>query len=173
MTKQHTHTCGIAAMMNIFGDRWTWLLVREAFYGAQRFTQFQRNTGASRNILTDRLQSLVAHGIFEEIEIGQQGSRTAYKLTEKGKALLPVMIAMGQWANAYEYGPGQEPVLHVSRKSGQALQSLRFVGADGTEIPVEDLWAVPGPGASPATIRRLAERDEDLMLAAQSTPATT
>ena len=94
MANRHTHTCGIAAMMNIFGDRWTWLIVREAFYGSSRFTEFQRNTGASRNILADRLSALIENGIFEEIEVGVRGKRTAYSLTEKGKALSPVMIAM-------------------------------------------------------------------------------
>lgn len=144
-------------MMNIFGDRWTWLLVREAFYGASRFTEFQRNTGASRNILTDRLAALVANGIFKEIEVGVQGKRTAYGLTQKGQALKPVMIAMGQWANAHEYGPGLEPVLQFSETTGRPLHGLQFVDADGVEIQVEDLTPRPGPGASPATIRRLAD----------------
>jgi hypothetical protein len=76
MANQHTHTCGIAAMMNIFGDRWTLLLVREAFYGASRFTEFRRNTGASRNILTDRLNALVENGIFQQIEVGLRGKPT-------------------------------------------------------------------------------------------------
>ncbi len=161
MANQHTHTCGIAAMMNIFGDRWTWLLVREAFYGASRFTEFQRNTGASRNILTDRLNALVENGIFQEIEVGMRGKRTAYGLTEKGRALLPVMVAMGQWANTYEYGAGKEPVLQVSSETGRPLQSMRFFDDAETEIPVEKLSPRPGPGASSATLRRLREINAD------------
>jgi DNA-binding HxlR family transcriptional regulator len=157
MANRHTHTCGIAAMMNIFGDRWTWLIVREAFYGASRFTEFQRNTGASRNILADRLSALIENDIFEEVEVGMRGKRTAYNLTEKGKALLPVMIAMGQWANTHEYGVGKEPVLQFSRETGRPLQSLRFFDDDGNEIPIEKLSPQPGPGAGPATIRRLEE----------------
>lgn len=162
MANRHTHTCGIAAMMNIFGDRWTWLIVREAFYGSSRFTEFQRNTGASRNILADRLSALIENGIFEEIEVGVRGKRTAYSLTEKGKALSPVMIAMGQWANTHEYGVGNEPVLQFSSETGRPLQSLRFFDDKGIEIPIEKLSPRPGPGASPATIRRLEGRTGSL-----------
>ncbi|WP_295511061.1 winged helix-turn-helix transcriptional regulator [uncultured Sulfitobacter sp.] len=161
MANQHTQTCGIAAMMNIFGDRWTWLLVREAFYGASRFTEFQRNTGASRNILTDRLSVLVENGIFETRDVGVHGKRTAYGLTKKGQALLPVMVAMGQWANAFEYGIGKEPVLQIDGETGSPLQSLRFFDADDVEIPLERLKPKPGPGASQATIRRLAQFYDD------------
>lgn len=161
MANQHSQTCGIAAMMNIFGDRWTWLLVREAFYGASRFTEFQRNTGASRNILTDRLSVLVENGIFETRDVGVHGKRAAYGLTKKGQALLPVMVAMGQWANAFEYGIGKEPVLQIDGETGSPLQSLRFFDADDVEIPLERLKPKPGPGASQATIRRLAQFYDD------------
>ncbi len=163
MANQHTHTCGIAAMMNIFGDRWTWLLVREAFYGATRFTEFRRNTGASRNILSDRLKVLVDHSIFEQIEIGVNGTRTAYGLTEKGKALLPVMITMSEWANTFEYGPGNEPVMHLNGETGRPLNTTRFFDADGSEIKPENLRAIPGPGASPATVRRLQNANQNLI----------
>lgn len=155
MTKRHTHTCGIAAMTNIFGDRWTWLLVREAFYGVSRFTDFKRNTGASRNILTDRLAALVGSGVFEEVDVGIQGTRKEYFLTEKGKSLLPVMIAMGEWANAHEYGAGSEPVLQINSETDLPLGQIRFYDAGGTEVSVDKLVPVPGPGASAATIRRL------------------
>lgn len=157
MTNQHSQTCGVAKMMNVFGDRWTWLLVREAFYGATRFTEFQRNTGASRNILTDRLNALVANGVFEQVDIGVRGHRVAYGLTQKGSALLPVMVAMSDWANRYEYGPGHEPVLHVDRKTDLPVDHIGFRDAEGGEIRPEDIRVLPGPGASPATVRRLAK----------------
>lgn len=161
MAKQHTQTCGIAAMMNTFGDRWTWLLVREAFYGSSRFTEFQRNTGASRNILTDRLNVLVENGIFEARDVGVHGKRTAYGLTAKGQALQPVMVAMGQWANTFEYGAGNEPVLQIDGETGSPLESQRFFDADDVEIPLERLKPKAGPGASQATVRRLARFNDD------------
>lgn len=130
-------------MMNFFGDRWSWLLLREAFYGATRFSAFQRSTGASRNILTDKLNALVENDIFGGIEVGVRGKRTAYGLTEKGRDLLPVMIAMGKLANTHEYGVGKEPVLQFSTETRRTLKSMQFFDVDETEILLKNFIHSP------------------------------
>jgi len=155
MTHKHTHTCAIAGMLNIFGDHWTWLVVREAFYGATRFKDFQRNTGISRNILTDRLAVLVEEGIFEKVDIGTQGTRHEYVLTYKGKSLQPVLMAMTLWGNEHVYGAGKEPVLMVDAKTGLPVEALRPETSSGRKVRPENIIAQPGPGASEATKRRL------------------
>ena len=96
MAKPHTQTCPIAAFLNVFGDAWTLMIIREAFYGATRFTEFQRNTGAARNLLSDRLAMLVSNGVLERQNVGEQGTRYAYRLTDKGQSLVPVLVAMMQ-----------------------------------------------------------------------------
>ncbi|MEP0068673.1 helix-turn-helix domain-containing protein [Pyruvatibacter sp.] len=157
MTHKHTHTCAIAGMLNIFGDHWTWLVVREAFYGATRFKDFQRNTGISRNLLADRLSVLVDEGIFKKTDIGTQGTRFAYELTDKGQSLQPVLAAMTLWGNEHVFGAGNEPVLMVDQKSGLRVEALHPVNAKGRKVLPENVIAMPGPGASKATIRRLEE----------------
>lgn len=157
MTHKHTHTCAIAGMLNIFGDHWTWLVVREAFYGATRFKDFQRNTGISRNLLADRLSVLVDEGIFKKIDIGTQGTRFAYELTDKGRSLQHVLAAMTLWGNEHVFGAGNEPVVMVDQKTGQRVEALQPVNADGRKVRPENVILTPGPGASKATIRRLQE----------------
>ena len=157
MTRKHTHTCAIAGMLNIFGDHWTWLVVREAFYGATRFRDFQRNTGISRNILTDRLMVLVEEGILEKTDIGSRGTRFAYELTGKGRSLQPVLMAMTLWGNEHVYGAGKEPVLMIDAKTGLPVEALRPVNSAGRRVAPENIVPMPGPGASRATLSRLKE----------------
>src|SRR4029450_13979353 len=79
--------CGIAQALEQFGDWWTLLIVRDAFFGARRFGDFETSLGIAKNILSDRLQRLVEHGIFSKTDVGESGARFEYRLTEKGEAL--------------------------------------------------------------------------------------
>ncbi|MEL7372034.1 MAG: helix-turn-helix domain-containing protein, partial [Myxococcota bacterium] len=81
MGKRHTQTCPVAGFLNIFGDSWTLMIVREAFYGATRFSEFQRNTGIAKNLLSDRLSMLVEEDILQIENIGERGTRYAYRFT--------------------------------------------------------------------------------------------
>jgi DNA-binding HxlR family transcriptional regulator len=162
VTTQHTHTCPVAGVLNLFGDNWTWLIIREAFYGATRFKDFQRNTGIARNILSSRLSRLVEEGILAKADIGAQGTRFAYTLTPRGQSLQPLLLAMTQWGNAQLYGPGREPVLVLDRATGEPLLPIVPRRADGTPVPPEDIVVAAGPGASPATRRRLEEASNPL-----------
>ena len=87
MANRHTQTCAIAGALNVLGDHWPLLLVREAFYGSTRFGEFQRNTGIAKTLLSDRLLFLEEEGIFRKEDVGERGTRYAYRLTEKGVAL--------------------------------------------------------------------------------------
>ena len=160
MAKRHTHTCPIAGVLNIFGDNWTWLVIREAFCGATRFSEIQRNTGIARNVLSDRLDVLVNEGILVREDVGENGTRYAYRLTEKGESLHPVLLALHQWGNEHVYGPGNEPVLLLECATGQPLQPLAPTSRDGHRLTRADIQTRPGPGASKATVRRLAEAGE-------------
>lgn len=153
MTKPHQHDCPVAQMLNLVGDHWTWLIIREAFFGVTRFNGFQQRTGIAKNLLADRLERLVLDGIFEKKDIGQKGTRYAYGLTAKGKALQPVLIAMLQWGNTHIYGAGNEPLQVVDKKTGRPLAPLQYVATDGRPVPRSDLAIVKGAGAqrSPQT----------------------
>ena len=147
MSKPHTHACSVAKFLNLFGDAWTWMVVREAFYGATRFTEIQRNTGIARNLLSERLRKLVDAEILEREDVGERGTRYAYRLTEKGRSLLPVLVAMVQWSNRELHAPGTEPVLLVDRTSGRELADLVPRDADGEALAWGRVAARPGPGA--------------------------
>ncbi|WP_146344309.1 winged helix-turn-helix transcriptional regulator [Phaeobacter marinintestinus] len=151
MTARHTHTCPVAATLNVIGDHWTMLILREAFYGACKFSEIQRNTGIARNLLSARLTHLVGEGVLEKTS----GSRPLYHLTKRGRALRPVLVAMTQWGNDHLYGAGNEPVALLDAVSGEKLAPAVYQTTSGQPVRPEDIRARPGPGASDATRRRL------------------
>ena len=159
MAKRHTQTCPVAGFLNIFGDAWTLMIIREAFYGATRFSEIQRNTGIAKNLLSDRLSMLVAEGVLEREDVGERGSRYAYKLTAKGRSLAPVFIAMSQWSNEHVFGAGGEPVFLIERKTGRKLKKLAPTDADGKPLQWRDIATRPGPGANKAARARIAESE--------------
>ncbi len=150
--------CGIGQALEVLGDWWTLLIVRDAFFGARRFGDFERSLGIAKNILTARLQHLVEHGIFERFDVGSEGQRFEYRMTAKGEALLPILTAMREWSDEWVFGRGNEPILITDRKTGRRVPKLRVTDADGRPIARRDLRAVAGPGASPETRRRLQPR---------------
>ncbi len=147
MTQRHTEACPIAHSLNIIGDRWTLLIVREAFGGISRFSDFQKRTGIAKNLLTDRLALLVQEGIFDKADIGERGVRYAYHLTEKGRSLLPVMVALHMWGNENLFEDGEEPVLLVDRTTGEPIQSMAMLTSSGASVLPENIRRRPGPGA--------------------------
>ena len=128
------------------------------FLGLRRFGDFEHSLGIAKNILSARLQHLVDHGIFERVDVGSEGHRFEYRLTEKGEALLPVLTALREWSDEWVFGRGSEPVIIQDRRTGRRVPKLRLTDAEGRPLARRDLRAVPGPGASQDTIRRLQPR---------------
>ncbi len=156
MSRSHVQPCPIAASLNQLGDMWTLLIVREALNGATRFSHFQRNTGIAKTLLSDRLDQMVRDGLLERHDIGQRGVRHEYRLTKKGRGLVPVMVAISQWGNAWLYGEGKEPVALVHRHTGDPIAPLRPANADGQTFEWRNVQMVPGPGADDALLARFA-----------------
>lgn len=153
--------CGIGRALEALGDWWTLLIVRDAFFGARRFGDFERSLGISKNILTDRLQHLVEHEILEKVDVGAQGQRFEYRLTKKGEALFTVLTAMREWSDEWVFGSGKEPVLMTDRRTGKRLPKLRMLDADGKPVSRRDVKAVSGPGADEKTARLLTRRPKE------------
>jgi DNA-binding HxlR family transcriptional regulator len=147
--------CGIGQALEAVGDWWTLLIVRDAFFGARRFGDFQRSLGIAKNILSARLEHLVEHGIFERVDVGRDGERFEYRLTAKGEALLTVLTAMREWADKWVFGRGNEPLVVRDRRTGRRIAKLEVADADGAPLTARDLLFEPGPGASRETIRLL------------------
>src|ERR1041384_8349816 len=93
--------CSVGRAMDILGERWTFLILRESFYGVRRFSDMQRNLGIARNILSNRLQTLVSAGILERRRYQEEPERYEYRLTETGRGLYPAIIAIMRWGDEH------------------------------------------------------------------------
>lgn len=116
----HDSQCAMARTLAVVGDRWTLLVVREAFIGTSRFDEFCANIGAARHIVSDRLATLVEADILERIPLTPEGRRQSYQLTPKGRDLLPVVVSLLQWGEKWA-GP-------------QLAGPLRFLHHDGGTV---------------------------------------
>jgi DNA-binding HxlR family transcriptional regulator len=139
MTIPHQQACPIAASLNQLGDVWTLLIVREASRDVSRFGDFRKNTGIAKNLLAQRLTQMVEHGILEKHDVGNFGTRFEYQLSAKGKALMPMMATMIQWGNEWVFGPGNEPVKMISRKTGASITSVLPSDSEGIVFAWDDV----------------------------------
>lgn len=103
-------SCSIAATLEVVGDPWTLLILRDAFRGVRRFEQWQERLGVARNVLAARLKSLVGHGVLEQRLYSERPPRSEYVLTAKGRALSPVLLTMAAWGDAHVYGEAGGPM---------------------------------------------------------------
>jgi DNA-binding HxlR family transcriptional regulator len=137
--------CSLARALEIVGERWTLLIIRDAFLGLRRFDQFQESLGIARNVLTDRLNWLVDEGIFERVRYGERPVRNEYHLTPKGRDLLLPLTAFRQWGDKYL---SQKPPALLRRKSDSKLVVAALVAKSPGALRAEQLELVPGPGAT-------------------------
>ncbi|NED94621.1 helix-turn-helix transcriptional regulator [Phytoactinopolyspora alkaliphila] len=127
--------CPVARAADLVGDRWSLLVVRDAMDGARSFTEFQHRTGIARNILTDRLRKLIAHGVFTQVE-APSGKRKLYELTDSGKDLFPVIVTLRQWGERHAFKPGEEHSVLVD-DSGSPVPGFMPMAVDGTPLTSE------------------------------------
>jgi DNA-binding HxlR family transcriptional regulator len=146
--------CSIAQALEVLGDWWTLLVVREAFVGTRRFADFEANLDISKNILSARLDHLVEHGVLARVDAGVHGTRYEYELTSMGKDLATLMTALQQWGDRWIYGEGHEPLLILDRRSGRRIPRLRILDNEGRPLAGRDMAVAPGPGASKRTRAR-------------------
>lgn len=147
--------CSIADTLDLIGEGWTILILREAFFGSRRFEDFQKHLGIARNILTTRLQKLVDGGVLERVPVKPGAKRHEYKLTPMGRDLYPVLIALTQWGDRWLRVSRGAPVKFVERSTGEEIADVDIRNKDGCVIKARDLALVPGPGATAETTDRL------------------
>ncbi len=141
MVKRTSHkdvACGVARPLDAIGDGWSLLIVRDAFDGLSRFGEFQRSLGLAKNILSARLRNLVEHGILETVQPDDGGAHLEYQLTDKGRALFPMMVALRQWGEDYFFESGEAHVRLVDRKRGQPVRRIEVRAQDGRVLSAED-----------------------------------
>lgn len=130
--------CPVARTVDLIGDRWSLLIVRDAFDGMRRFSDFQRSLGVARNILTDRLYRLVEAGILAREDAPDGSAYQHYVLTPQGQSLFPVVVALRQWGKQHLFAAGEPHSQLIDRRTGKPLLPLRVQGKDGMAVSPED-----------------------------------
>jgi DNA-binding HxlR family transcriptional regulator len=148
-----SQTCSIARALEVVGERWSLLVIRDAFLGVRRFDHFQRNLGVARNVLQARLERLVEEGILERRLYQERPPRHEYRLTDKGIDLWPVIVALLQWGDRHAY-PDGPPVVLEHRDCGGEVDEHRVCRKCGCPLEARDVRARPGPGARPDAVDR-------------------
>jgi DNA-binding HxlR family transcriptional regulator len=136
--------CSIARTLELIGERWTILIVRDAFLGVRRFDEFQRSLGVARNVLQNRLERLVDHGILERVRYQERPERFEYRLTEKGLDLWPVLVSLISWGDRHAAPEGPAVILE-HRDCGGHVNDRRICEKCGAFLGPRDVIARPGP----------------------------
>lgn len=138
--------CSLARTLAIVGDRWTMMILREAFVGVRRFEQFQDRLGLSKALLSERLKGLVDDGVLERRPYQDRPERFEYRLTPKGLDLYPVLMAMVAWGNKYEAGDKGPPLLHRHKTCGHDFAAVMNCSECGEPLDAREVSVRPGPG---------------------------
>ena len=151
----------VGHILDIIGEGWSMLIVREAFLGTRRFEEFQGRLGIARNILTARLKRLCANEILDRVPVKEGAKRHEYILTDKGKDMLPMLVALSQWGDKWVFGEDNVPVIFLDRAQGEPISRVRVFSAVGEVLRPRDIMVVAGPGATPEARERLEELNKN------------
>jgi DNA-binding HxlR family transcriptional regulator len=139
--------CSVARSLEVVGEWWTLLILRDSFLGVTRFDDFARRLGIARNVLTSRLDKLVDEGVLVKVPYEDEPrARYDYKLTDKGRALWPVIMTLRQWGDEWILGKGQEPVLVEHRECGHVTTAHLACDHCGASLEPRAMKTVAGPG---------------------------
>ena len=130
--------CPVARSLDAIGDWWSLLIVRDAFDGISRFGEFRRSLGIAKGMLTARLRDLVDCGVLETAPASDGSAYQDYLLTDKGRALFPVVVALRQWGQGHLYAPGEQHSLLVDIATGSPVEKLELRSADGKALGWSD-----------------------------------
>jgi DNA-binding HxlR family transcriptional regulator len=155
--------CSIAGALEVVGERWSLLIVRDVLLGLRRFEEIQGDLGIARNVLQTRLTRLLEHGVLERRRYQERPERYEYRLTEKGLDLWPAIVALMRWGDRHAAPAAGPPVLLEHRDCGGAVDEHRICASCGARLSVRDVRALPGPGAT--SRHPLHRRDERLAAA--------
>ena len=144
-----SQVCSIARALELVGERWTLLILRDVFLGVRRFDDLQDELGVARNVLAARLDRLTENGILERIPYGERPVRYEYGLTDKGRALWPVLVELLQWGDQYTPNPKGPPTVLRHIGCGGTLGRDRKCTRCGSLLEYGQTRAEPGPGAPP------------------------
>ena len=145
--RTYAQNCSIARTLQVVGERWTLLVLREVFTGQRRFEEIQRNLGVATNILSDRLQTLLDAGILERRALADRSDRSEYRLTEKGLDLNSVLLELMRWGDRWDAPAQGPPVMVEHRDCGHETHAVQTCSHCGGELTARNVRVHPGPGA--------------------------
>lgn len=140
--------CSVAQALEVIGEWWTLLILRDAFLGITRFDDFATRLGISRNVLTARLDTLVGHDVLTRVPYDEARGRYDYRLTDKGRALFPVLTALREWGDEWILGEGNEPLVVEHAACGRVARSVLTCDHCHEELTTRNVRARRGPGAT-------------------------
>lgn len=150
LARDYDLDCSIARTLELIGERWSLLVIRDVLLGNRRFGEIQESLGVARNVLSNRLQRLVDEGILEPRIYQERPERHEYFLTEKGLDLWPVLVAIMGFGDKHLSAEGREPVRIVHKECGGAVNDRRICERCGAWLEVRDAQAMPREASVPA-----------------------
>lgn len=150
--------CPIARALHYVGEGWCLLILRDALQGISRFDEFEKSLAISTSMLARRLKQMVTGGLLEKRSYQTRPTRYEYHLTDKGKALYPVLMMLFDWGEKYASPDGSQQVVLVHRVTGHVLEPVVIDQVTGEPLTFDNLWVASGPDVSPpmsARIRRI------------------
>jgi len=154
--REYDQVCSIARTLEVLGERWTLLIIRDVFNRRRRFEQIQENLGIARNVLTARLAWLVEQEILEKRRYRERPPRFEYFLTEKGLDLWPVMVSLLHWGDRHLAAGGGPPIVIRHKECGGPVDDRRICERCGAHLGVREATVDDGPGAPPEWLPRAA-----------------
>ncbi|MCR6483654.1 helix-turn-helix transcriptional regulator [Amycolatopsis sp. OK19-0408] len=147
LPREYTNqACSMVRALEIVGERWTLLIIRDAVFGVRRFSDFVEHLGIPRAVLTERLEFLIGEGVLARV--AGPGKRSEYELTAKGEALWPVVRALSAWGDEYYAPRGRRRVFVHAGCEGEVTQTGSCLRC-GAEVPLAETVMTPGPGLTP------------------------
>jgi DNA-binding HxlR family transcriptional regulator len=150
-TDLSARACPVARTLGEVGDWWSLLIMRDALAGLRRFGQLQESLGCARNILSARLAKLVEHDLLRKVPASDASAYLEYELTDKGRELHVVVVALLQFGEAHLFGPGEEWTSFVDAETGEPVARLELRASDGRTLGADDLEVRKKVKASPRT----------------------
>lgn len=138
-TRLEASTCPVARSLDVIGDWWSLLIVRDALRGVKRFGEFQKSLGIAKNMLTARLKLLVDEGILQLQPASDGSAWQEYVLTAKGRTLQTVLVALSQWGNDHLFAEGEHGTVLVDARSRQPLQKIQLLAEDGRVLQPDEI----------------------------------
>ncbi|AXA23094.1 winged helix-turn-helix transcriptional regulator [Pseudomonas putida] len=138
MLDENNSRCPVARALEVLGDRWALMILRDAFDGLRRFSEFQKNLGLAKNILATRLKLLVETGLMELQPASDGSAYKEYVLTEKGRSVFPIVVGLRQWGERFQFEAGETRSMLLDNAKGEPVAKLEVRARDGRVLGPED-----------------------------------